>query len=173
MRPFNWHEIWAPKWPPVEVIFRTLIVYLFVQILFRLSGRKEWTGYSAFNATVLFLIAVALRTTILGDDYSITSGLIAISTLISIDWCFSYFSFRSEKAANLLQGKIVYLVRAGELQKNSMRKAKISKSRLLAEIRLKGHKSIDDVQEACLERSGQISFIFKPSTSSQQKNQAA
>lgn len=161
MEPFNWKEIWAPKMPPLEVIFRALVVYLFVQVLFRLLGRKEWTRYAVFNVVVLFLIAVALRTTMLGDDNSVTSGILSVSTILFVDWLFSYLSFRDDRLADLLQGKVIQLVQNGELKKCEMRKARISESQLLEQVRLKGHSSLGEIEEAFMERSGYISIRFK------------
>lgn len=161
MQPFNWKEIWVPKLSPLEVIVRALVVYLFVQFLFRLLGRKEWTRYAVFNVVVLFLVAVALRTTMLSDDNSVTSGILSVSTVLFVDWLFSYLSFRSDRLADLLQGEIIQLVHHGELQTSGMRKARISKSQLLEQVRLKGHTSLDEIEEAHMERSGRISTRFK------------
>jgi uncharacterized membrane protein YcaP (DUF421 family) len=161
MQPFNWQEIWAPKIAPLEVIFRALVVYLFVLFLFRLLGRKEWTRYAVFNVVVLFLIAVALRTTMLGEDSSVTSGILSVSTILFVDWLFSYLSFRNDRIADLLQGKVIPLVQNGKLQASAMRKARISESQLLEQVRLKGYSSLDEVEEASLERSGHVSFRFK------------
>jgi uncharacterized membrane protein YcaP (DUF421 family) len=54
-----------------------------------------------------------------------------------------------------------------------MRKTRISKRRLLEETRLKGHHSLDEIEEARLEKSGHISILFKPSTPSRSTDQAA
>lgn len=161
MRPFNWREIWIPSWHPLEVIFRALVVYLFVQILFRLLGRKEWTRYAVFNVVGLFLIAVALRTTILGNDYSLTSGLISLSTLLGVDWLFSHLSYRSDRMTDLLQGKIILLVEAGQIQKKALRRVRLSESQLLEQVRMHGHTSLSEIESARLERSGHISIHFK------------
>lgn len=161
MRSFSWSKIWHPTWPPLEVIFRAAIVYLFLQFIFRIVGRKEWTRYATFNSiAVLFLITIALRTTLLGDDSSVTSGIIAISTILGMDWLLSYLSYRSERFSNLINGKVVVLIKHGQPQRQAMRRFRISTSQLLEQIRLNGHSSIEDVETAVLERSGKISVQF-------------
>jgi uncharacterized membrane protein YcaP (DUF421 family) len=109
---------------------------------------------------VLFLIAVSLRMTMVGNDVSLTSGLISISSLLAADWLFSYLSYRHERVADVLQGKPMVLVRNGELQRDAMRKARVSRHQLLALARLHGHPSLDNLEEAVLERSGKISLRF-------------
>jgi uncharacterized membrane protein YcaP (DUF421 family) len=173
MRPFSWHEVWVPTWPPAEIVFRSVFVYLFIQLLFRILGRKEWTRYSAFNVTALFLIAVALRTTMTGEDHSVTSGLLAITSLLATNWVFSYLSYCSERMASLLQGNPRQLIKGGMIQRQEMNKARISESRLLEEIRLKGYSSFSDVEDACLERIGQISIRFKRGSDREASRRAA
>lgn len=160
MRNFSWEKMWAPTWPPSEVIFRAVIVYFFVHLLFRILGRKEWTRYSVFNVVVLFLISVALRTTLLGEDSSLTSALISISTIFGIDWLFSYLTFKSERFENIINGKLIFLIKNGQLQTREMRRTRISRSQLMEQIRLQGRFSLEEVQEALLERSGHISIRY-------------
>src|SRR5690349_3137095 len=102
---WNWREIWLPSMAPSEVAFRAAVVYLFVWLLFRISHRKELTRYSVFDIAVLLLITVAARTTILGNDSSLTSGGIALVVILSINELFSYLSYRSDRLATVLEGR--------------------------------------------------------------------
>jgi uncharacterized membrane protein YcaP (DUF421 family) len=158
---WNWEKMWVPELPPTEIIFRSAVVFLFVHICFRILGRKEWTRYSAFNVSILFLIAVALRMTIVENDPSITAGLLSLSTILGLDWLFSYASFRSKRVSNLLNGATKHLMRNGECDLVQLRRARISREQLLSELRLRGCWNLDHVEEALLESNGHISFKFK------------
>lgn len=162
MRPFDWRGMWAPRWPPWEVALRAAIVYLSLQLLLRLVGRKELARYSTINASVLIIISIALRETIVGDDTSITSGIVALATIIGLDWLLSYLSFRSERAADIIEGPVRQLVKGGVPVERAMRRSRVSRAQLLAELRRQhGRGSLAEVADAFLERSGHVSFTLR------------
>jgi uncharacterized membrane protein YcaP (DUF421 family) len=158
--------MWTPQISPLEVAVRAFIIYLFVQLIFRLAGRKEFNRYSPFNLVLLFLIAVALRTSIVGNDSSITSAMVALGTMVGMDWIFSYLSYRNDLAANLIEGCVHPLIENGKLNERQMRKARVSRSLLLSEVRLRGGLSLDEVDQAMMEHNGQISVHFKSASKS-------
>jgi uncharacterized membrane protein YcaP (DUF421 family) len=155
--------MWIPALSPVEVIFRAALVYFFVQLGFRVLGRKEWNKYSAYNLSILFLIAVALRMTLVGNDQSITSGLLSLVTMLTLDWVLSYLSFRNERLSNLIKGSPRVLIKNGQFNEKQMIQARISRQYLASELRVRGHWNLDQVQDAILEQSGTISFRMKNS----------
>ncbi len=161
MQPFDWHAMWAPTWHPATVIVRAAIVYGIIQVMFRIVGRKELGRYSTFDIAVLFLITTAARQTIVGDDKSITSAAIGLGTILSVDWMLSYLCFRSSTVARIVQGPIPRLVHDGEIDDRALRRHRISREQLLAYLRQHGHRDLDDVADAYLERSGRVSFVFR------------
>lgn len=76
MRAFDWHEMWAPQWPPQETALRAALVYLGVQVLLRLAGRKELGRYASFNVAILVLVTTAMRQTLVveGDPIPLVRG---------------------------------------------------------------------------------------------------
>jgi uncharacterized membrane protein YcaP (DUF421 family) len=152
--------MWVPKWSPPEVALRAAIAYAFVVLLFRLAGRRELARYSVFNVIVLFLLSPAMRQTIVGDDTSMTSGMVALSTMVVLDIALSWMSFRSERFADLLTGPVRRLVHHGRVDLETMRRARVSERELLAELRRYGRHRLEGVTEARLERNGRITFTF-------------
>ena len=76
MKPIDWHGLWVPDLHPLEVIIRVSLVFLFVQGVLRLLGRKELSRYASFDLALLFLLAVCMRMTIVANDDSLTTGFI-------------------------------------------------------------------------------------------------
>ena len=161
MKPFDWHGLWAPEMHPLEVIVRVSMVYLFAQLVLRLLGRKEMGRYSTFDVTLLFLLTVCLRRTLVGDDNSLTTGFLALATLGGWDWFFSWLSFRSRGASRVLEGSPRELVHEGELVHDNLRKTRISERELLSQLRAKGKEDLKQVREAWLEPNGQVTFLFQ------------
>lgn len=165
----DWKAIWVPQISPWEVIFRAAVVFLFVQLSFRILGRREWTRYSAFNVSILFLIAVALRTSIVGNDTSVASGFIALSTILTFDWIFSYASFRSRRISRWLNGPVLPIIKNGQVDFRQLRRARLSHDLLLSELRLRGCWCLEHVEEAYIESNGNVSFKFKENFKSNEK----
>ncbi|MFY3742505.1 DUF421 domain-containing protein [Anaeromyxobacter sp. Red801] len=153
--------LWRPELPPWEVVFRAAFVYLFVQLLFRLVGRKEFARWGVSDIVLLFLITTAARKSIVADDASLTTAVVALTTLIGLDWLFSLLTSRSRRAADLFEGRIRQLVRDGALQRDVMRATRVSEDELLAHVRRLGKESLRDVKDAFLERSGSITIVLR------------
>ncbi len=161
MRAFDLESLWKPELPPWEVVLRAAIVYVFVQVLFRLAGRKEFGRWGASDIVLLFLVTTAVRKSLVGDDKSITTAMVALATIVGLDWAFSLLTSRSRRAADFLEGPIRRLVRDGELQRDVMRRTRVSEDELLARVREHGRESLADVKDAFLERSGKITVVLR------------
>jgi uncharacterized membrane protein YcaP (DUF421 family) len=161
VRSFDFGDLWAPKVPPWEVALRATIVYAFIQLLFRIAGRKEFGRWGASDIVLLFLVTVAVRKSIVLDDDSLTTAMVALATIVALDWASSKLTFRSRRAADFIEGPVRQLVRDGELQRDVMRKTRVSEDELLAHVREHGRGSLAQVKDAFLERSGRITVVLR------------
>jgi uncharacterized membrane protein YcaP (DUF421 family) len=161
MRSFDWTGLWQPVVPPWEIAFRATVVYAFVHLMLRLLGRRGLGRYSISDVVLLFLIAVAMRQTIVAEDRSLTSGMVALATLVTTDALLARLAHRSPTAARILEGPVRQIVRDGEIIADELRKSRLSLDDLHSRLRAHGHESLADVEKAFLERSGQVTFIFR------------
>ncbi len=161
MAPFDWQGIWTPDLNPFEVMFRATAVYLFAQLVLRLTGRKEFGRSSTYDIVVLLIISVCLRKSIVGDDDSLTTGFLALATLGAWDRFFSWLSMRSRTAAVVLTGRPVELVREGRVNEANLRKSLMSHDELLGRLREHGTESLRKVRLAYLEPDGKVTFLLK------------
>jgi uncharacterized membrane protein YcaP (DUF421 family) len=161
MKPFSWHELFVPTMAPWEVVFRAAFVYVAVHVLLRLAGRKELARYSVFDAALLFLITVAMRRSVVGEDSTLTTAVLALGTIIGMDRLFSLATFKSRAVKKVLQGDPRPLIRDGQVLEDELREVQFTRRDLESQVRLKGHESLSEVKTAFLEPNGQVSFIFK------------
>jgi uncharacterized membrane protein YcaP (DUF421 family) len=152
--------MWAPVWSPWEVILRTTVVYVVVQVLFRNIGSKELGRYATHQLAMVVLITVAARQAIVGPDASLTSAIIGLTTLAVLEWLLSYLSFRNQRFAKWVEGPVYQLIRDGRLQDLILRRTRISREDIFAQLRERGLDTLDEVKDAFLERSGKITFVF-------------
>jgi uncharacterized membrane protein YcaP (DUF421 family) len=156
----DWHAMWAPSWSPFEVALRAAVVYAVVQVLFRNIGSKELGRYATHELAMVVLITVAARQAIVGPDASLTSAIIGLTTLAALEWLVSYFSFRSQRFARWAEGPVYQLIRDGRMLRMTLRRTRISREDIFAQLRERGIGTLDDVKDAFLERSGKITFVF-------------
>jgi uncharacterized membrane protein YcaP (DUF421 family) len=156
----DWRTIWVPMWSPWEVVVRTSVVYVVIQILFRNIGSKELGRYAPHELAMVALMTVAARQAIVGPDVSLTSAIVGLTTLAVLEWLLSYLSFRSPRFAKWIEGPVRQLIRDGRMQDMILRRSRISGEDILAQLRERGIGALEEVKDAYLERSGKITFVF-------------
>lgn len=157
-------SMWIPELPAWEIVFRAAVIYVFIQLLFRVAGRKEFGRWGASDIVLLFLVTTSARNSIVAEDSSLTAAMIALTTIVFLDWLVSLATSRSRRAADVLEGSPAQLVRDGALQRDVMRRTRISEDELLARAREMGRASLGDVKDAFLERSGKITLVLRERT---------
>ncbi len=160
MDKFDWHGLWVPTLPPWEVVLRASVIYFFAVAAFRAAGRKELSRYATHDIVLLFLIAPATRQTMTGTDTSLTSGLVALSTVIGWDTVLSHLVYRSRRAARVIDGAVRCLIHDGTLDEAELKKARLSRDELVSLLRRQGHEDLGRVRQAFLERSGRVTFVM-------------
>lgn len=164
MPPVDWLSLWQPDVNLFEVMLRSSAVFLFAQLVLRLAGRKELGRSSTFDIVLLLLISVCLRKAIVSDDDSLTSAFVALGTMGAWDRFFSWLAMRSHRAAVVLSGKPVELVREGRVNEANLRKSLMSRDELLSRLREHGTESLRKVRLAYLEPDGKVTFLMKKDT---------
>lgn len=161
MRDFDWQSLWIPTLPPWEVAFRAAIVYLGVQVLFRLAGRKELGSFSVFDLIVVFLVTTAMRQSIVADDTSLTSAFVGLTTLLALDRGLSIVTNRWRRARDLITGPVRRLMRDGEFEDETLRRVRLTREDLLENLRTHGTDDLSRVRDAYLERNGNVTFVMR------------
>jgi uncharacterized membrane protein YcaP (DUF421 family) len=151
-----------------EVILRVAIIYLFLVVVLRISGKREVGQMSILELIVVLLISDAVQNSMVGDNTTVWAGPVAVLTLLGLDYALAWLTRRSKKVRQAIEGEPRLLVRDGRLLRNALREEKLSVDEVETAVRAHGLARIDDVQEAVLETDGSISIIPKPEASKSQ-----
>ena len=141
-----------------EVILRTLLILVLIFILFKLMGKKQVSQMSMFDYITGITIGSIVADISLDIEKNITSGIICLIIYCTMDILLSYLSLKSIKLRNFFEGKEVPLIINGKLNRENMKKNKITINILQTEARLMGYFNLDEINNAILEPSGMISF---------------
>lgn len=144
-----------------EIVLRTAVVYLFLIAVIRISGKREVGQMSVLELVVILIISDAVQNSMVGENVTIWGGLVAVLTLLGLDYLLKALTGRSRRLRAAIEGEPRLLVRDGHLLERAMREERIEREQVQAALREHGLLRIDDVRLAVLETDGTISVIAK------------
>jgi uncharacterized membrane protein YcaP (DUF421 family) len=150
--------------PWMEKVLRPVVVYCFLVIGLRLSGKRELAQLNPLDLIVLLTLSNTVQNAIIGDDNSVTGGLIGATTLLTLNYVVVRFLYRHSSIERLVEGSPVTLVENGELRPSNCAREFITVEELESAARRQGLESLDAVKAAVLEPGGTITFIPKTPT---------
>ena len=147
----------------ISIIFKTLVLYFFIVIVYRIMGKKEVGKLSIIDLIVSILIAELAAISIEQYDSSIMISIVPILCLVIIEVLFGYIGLKSSKFKKIIEGSPVVIIKNGKLNFDAMRKLRYGLDDLISQLREQGIKSIEEVNYAVIENNGKIS-IFQNET---------
>jgi uncharacterized membrane protein YcaP (DUF421 family) len=145
----------------MDIVFRGVAVFFFLFLLTRVIGRRELSSLEPFDLILLIILGDAVQQGLTQDDYSITGAMIAVGTIAALQVLTSYISFRIPWARRVLDGDPIVIVQDGKPIEGNLHRERLTVEEVASEARLQQIDSLDKVQWAVLETSGNISFIEK------------
>jgi uncharacterized membrane protein YcaP (DUF421 family) len=140
--------------PILEKLLRPVIVYLVLVLLLRLFGKRELAQLNPFDLVVLLSLSNTVQNAIIGDDNSVTGGLIGAFSLLAINWLVVRVLFRSRKLTGVIEGRTTVLVTNGQIDQRALQRESLSREELLAVIHRQGFEDFDQVRRCELEPNG-------------------
>jgi uncharacterized membrane protein YcaP (DUF421 family) len=117
--------------------------------------------FTPFDLLVVVLLGTAVQNSLIGSDTSLLGGLILAATLLGLNWAVGRLSARSRGFDRMVEGKPVILARRGELYRDELARQSVSEQDFAIARRSAGYGSINEVELAVLETSGEITFMGK------------
>lgn len=146
----------------MEPILRATAIYLILLILFRFVGKRTMAQTTTFDFVLLLIISEATQQAMVGEDFSLTSAFLIITTLLFIDVLFSLLKQKFHSIEKIVDGVPVLLIDNGKIIKERMDKSRIDEDDILESARkLQGLERMDQIKYAVLEKSGGITVIPK------------
>jgi uncharacterized membrane protein YcaP (DUF421 family) len=142
-----------------EKILRSLLVFIFLAAALRLGGKRELAQINVLDLAVLLLASNALQNALIGNDNSVTGGVIGAATLFVANYVFIRLTFRHARIRRILEGRPRVLLRNGRLDRRAMDKEAITQEELEDQLLDKGMTSFDQVGLIILETNGKLVFL--------------
>lgn len=145
----------------LSIIIKTILLYLFIVVVYRIMGKKEVGKLSIIDLIVSILIAELAAISIEETDRSILMSIVPIVVLVLIQVGISYISMKNFKLRKIIDGNPTVIIKDGKLNFKEMSKLRYTLDDLIAQLREQGIKSIEEVNYAVLENNGKLSVFDK------------
>lgn len=143
----------------MEIILRAAAVYAFLWFLLRVLGKRELSALSALDLVVLMVIGDLVQQAVTQEDASVTGGMLAVSTMALLAVATSWATIRSKRAASVLEGHPVVILRSGRILDDVVRRERLSRDEVIESAREQGLDDLSGVEWGILENDGRISFV--------------
>src|ERR1700751_593482 len=170
------HDIWKDMFvlgvPVLEKILRPVIVYIFLVLMLRLSGKRELVQLNPFDLVVLLTLSNTVQNAIIGDDNSVSGGIIGATSLLLINYLVVRFLYKHRALDQFIEGRADVLIEDGKIKTQNLKRELITVTQLEAQARKQGFDSLSDVEQCILESGGTITFIGRKPGSDESRHQA-
>ena len=140
--------------PILEKIVRPIIVYLFLIMFLRLFGKRELAQLNPFDLVVLLSLSNTVQNAIIGDDNSVTGGVIGAFSLLAINWVLMRVLFKLPKVNKALEGTKTVLIHRGVVDQAALSKETLTEEELLSVIHKQSLDDFSEVETCVLEPNG-------------------
>src|SRR5437773_12156448 len=122
------HDMFFLALPVAEKIVRPILIYAFLIVALRLAGKRELAQLNPFDLVVLLTISNTVQNAIIGEDNSVTGGIIGAATLLAINYMVVRFLYSHEKLDRLIEGNPDVLIENGVVLADALKKELITRS---------------------------------------------
>lgn len=144
-----------------ELIGRGLLIYFFLILLLRATGKRQIGQMSPFDLVLLMVLSNAVQNSMVGGDNSVSAGLILAVTLVAANWIVGKITSSSKTMEKLIEGSPQVLFHNGRIYEKILSEDQITRQELIAAVHKAGYSDLEAVRTAILENDGTISIIPK------------
>ena len=144
----------------MESVFRGLIVYLFLLVVFRIAGKRTLAEMTSFDLVLLLIISETIQQAMVNDDHSLTNGFLLILTLVGTSVVLAWLREKSRPVEKWLDDVPLIIMEHGKLHRDRMTKVRVDENDIMMAARQShGLERMDHIKYAIVENDGEISIV--------------
>jgi uncharacterized membrane protein YcaP (DUF421 family) len=151
--------MWTIAVPVWELVIRAVLVYAFLLVLLRITGKRQVGELAPFDLVLLLVLSNAVQNSMNAGDNSLVGGLISAATLVGLNFLVGLATYKNKKLEAAIEGHPQVLIHNGRVFENVMSSAQLTHHELSAALRQEGCELVEEVHLAVLEINGKISVI--------------
>lgn len=154
-------SMWKLQQPWWEFVLRAVLVYGFLLVILRLTGKRQVGQLSPFDLVLLLVLSNAVQNSMNAGDNTVGAGFILAGSLVVVNAAVGYFTYRSKGVEAFIDGKPQIIIHNGVMDEALLAQERITHHELMASIRQAGVMELSEVRLAILETNGRINVIPK------------
>ena len=152
-------SLWLPEIALGEKILRSVVIYVFILLAFRFTGKRQVGQLTPFDLVVLLIISNVVQNAVIGPDNSLGGGLLGAVVILALNWLVVELTFRSKRLRRMLEPEPTLLVHNERILHDNLRRERLTLDDLHVALRRAGVADLERVHVAVLEENGGISVI--------------
>src|SRR5947209_11574091 len=166
-----WHNMFHIGVPILEKIIRPILVYFFIMIGLRLSGKRELAQLNPFDLIVLLTLSNTVQNAIIGNDNSVIGGLIGAASLLVVNYLVVRFLYDHRTIDQIVEGNPDILIEDGKIHEHKLKRELITREELASAARKQGFDSLAEISQCGLESGGTLTFRGKKPATEEVRHQ--
>jgi uncharacterized membrane protein YcaP (DUF421 family) len=159
------HDMWSATFalgaPVAEKVLRPVLVYVFLVVLLRIFGKRELAQLNPFDLVVLLSLSNTVQNAIIGNDNSLSGGLIGALALVALNYLVVRFLFRHRRLDEIMEGEPTVLIEEGRVVEKALASELLTRPELLTVLHRQGFSDLDEVDQCVLEPGGTFAIRRK------------
>jgi uncharacterized membrane protein YcaP (DUF421 family) len=144
----------------MESILRGAATYMFVWLIFRISGKRSLAEATTFDAVLILILSETTQAALVDNDNSMTNSLLLIATMLGIDVLLSEIKHHFPAVERIMDGAPVVILDPRGLKQEVMDKERVDQQEIVTAAReIHGLANLDEVEYAVLETTGSITIV--------------
>ena len=152
--PKMWGDIFVAGAPVVEKVLRPVLVYAFLVVALRVFGKRELAQLNPFDLVVLLSLSNTVQNAIIGNDNSLSGGLIGAFALLVVNYLVVRFLFRHRRLDEILEGDPTVIIERGQVNNDALAKELLTTAELMTVLHRQGFETVEEVERCVLEPGG-------------------
>jgi uncharacterized membrane protein YcaP (DUF421 family) len=161
----EWERVLFNDLPPIfliEVILRSAVMFTFLLIALRITGKRGVRQLSIFEVVIIIALGSAAGDPMFYEDVGVVPALVVFATIILLYRLVTWLTGKSEWFEKLVEGKTVCLIHEGKFSVKEFGKESLAQDEFFSELRIKSVEHLGQIRSAYLESSGEVSIFFYP-----------
>ncbi|MFC6665763.1 DUF421 domain-containing protein [Deinococcus radiopugnans] len=160
--PFDWQRIWLGDAPPLfllEIVFRTVVIFVWLLFLLRLTGKRGLAQLSALELVIVIALGSAAGDPLFYPEVPLLHAMLALALVVGFQRVLARLVVRSERVEAFMEGQPVELVRDGVFSMAALERANLSREDLFEKLRAQGVLQLGEVRRAYFEQDGHLTVF--------------
>jgi len=159
----DWHRIFFNDQPSaffLEIIIRTVIMFLAVVLLLRLAGKRGIQQLSIFEMVMIITLGSAAGDSMFYEDVGLFHALMVFLVILILYRLIALLIAKSEKVEKVLEGEPEYIIKEGKICIENINSFELGADEFLSELRSFNVEHLGQLRYVILEDSGKLSAFY-------------